>query len=691
MPLRKTLKKDVNSLNYSTLDQLPQVTSIETMYNVIFKPHETSCGIAITGKSDYNEEEDNLGYWGRVIIDGTGGGEMFQVRFAPMGMLSEEGQRSGMVSLIAVRVTHTMYRTASSVRLCILFKPGQDDIDCDMLERSIRPLGAACLPVWRVGIYSRQNHDFASRGARIDATDYDGDHFEVLRAGSYTLMRDNALKSLSTACMAAPSFAQIIIAGEIVGVHMNDITKRLVEAVTCYDWHETKRAACKKLEDAVEQTGGFNGMASDAMGAAGAICELLTAGKWLEMQASEFFDGALPSAMTKPHGMALIVAMACRLAMHPERYGLHPGSLADSAAAAHGKMLFESTHPPLDIPSHESRYAIDMALRTAIETVRKHPTRKKSAPRTCAEDFAPELLEGRMYWQRIGQEILTKLFWLGGAAPPEPDHEVLCKGAWRTLDPLAEAREAALRHAGCMGAGIDVSMIRFAELRDLKTAWMEMMSGVETWLTTGEWEGRQLSPRNSAKEVDEMCASQDETALDKSVDEELLRIWFDRVNEGHHVSPPKSFKSMSREEKRRLFYQTHNMAACRRAANTMSDVIVCGPRHGRSFDFRSYVVSQSQSQTCATCDTEVHVLQGIMTDTTYGVCAHCKARKCFTCTTATESAIVAGDQSRLEKTKCLRCGKAPSQELAKTLGISDSEMRNYIARACSDVESKTGQ
>ena len=383
MTKKHMTNKDVSSLNYSTLDQVPEVTSIEGMYKIIFEPHETSCGITITGQVDNDAADDCIGYWGRSITDDSGAGELVQVRFAPNNMLSEEGRLPGTVSLISVRVTHPICREASSVRTAILFRPGEDDIDCDMLERSVRALGASCLPVLRVGMYSRQNHDFANRGLSAGSS-YDGDYFEVLRAGSYTLMRDECLKTMSMACMAAPSLAQVVIAGEIAGVHINDTTTRLVEPVKRSHWLETKRAAVKKLESALEQTGGTKGMASDAMGAAGAICELLTADKWLEMQTSEFFDGALPSALIKPDGMGLIVAMACRLAMHPERYGLQLGSPADRAAAAHAKMLFESTHAPLDIPSHESRYAIDMAIRTAIETVRTQSVRKKSSRSTCA-------------------------------------------------------------------------------------------------------------------------------------------------------------------------------------------------------------------------------------------------------------------------------------------------------------------
>lgn len=681
--------KDVSSLNYSTLDQVPEVTSIESMYKIIFEPHETSCGIAITGRVD-NDADECVGYWGRSITDDSGAGELVQVRFAPNNMLSVDGRLPGTVSLIAVRVTNPICREASSVRTAILFRPGEGDIDCDMLERSVRALGASCLPVLRVGMYSRQNHDLANHDLSVDTTDYDGDYFEVLRAGSYTLMRDECFKTMSMARVAAPSLAQVVIAGEIAGVHINDTTTRLVEPIKRSHWLETKRAAVKKLELALEQTGGTKGMASDAMGAAGAICELLTADKWLEMQTSEFFDGALPSALVKPDGMGLIVAMACRLAMHPERYGLQPGSPADRAASAHAKMLFESTHAPLDIPSHESRYAMDMAIRTAIETVRTQSVRKKGSRPTCAsrvlsDDFAPELVEGRMYWQRVGQHILTKLFWLGGTPGPYPEEDELSKHAWRTTDPLADARAAALKQAGCDGVGIDVSIIRFADLRDLKKAWMEMMSEVEHWLTTGEWEGRQLSPKNSQKEVERLCASKEETALDKSVDEELLRIWFDRVNDGERVNPPKSFKSMSREDKRRLFYQTHNMAAHNRAAKAISDVIVRGPRHEKCFDARSYVVAHSQTQACATCDTEVHVLQGIMADTTFGVCARCKARKCFPCTREMRNAINSGDPKRLQETKCLRCGNAPPQvplaALTQTVGMSDADVHSYIVRA----------
>ena len=86
-------------------------------------------------------------------------------------------------------------------------------------------------------------------------------------------------------------------------------------------------------------------------------------------------------------------------------------------------------------------------------------------------------------------------------------------------------------------------MIRIAELRDAKRAWMDMMSNVENWLITGS-KANSLRPRTRRRRSTR-CASTGGERAD-SVDEELLRIWFDRVNEGEKLPPPKSFKSMSR-------------------------------------------------------------------------------------------------------------------------------------------------
>ena len=680
--------KNTEALNYSTLDDLPGVNDVETLYSTLFAAHEDSCGMVITGEVESGlDDDEELGYWGRAIAEGAGGGEVLQARFAPIGMCNGETQRPGTVSLVAVRCTHPICREASSVRVCILFKPGQDDIDCDMLERSVRALGAACLPVWAVGIYSRQNLEFGRRGTPVGRTPrHDGECFELLTPGSYSLVHDDG--SRNRGCIAAPSLAQVVIAGEIAGVHMADPTTSLVEQVTRSQWRQSKDAAIRRLESALEQTGGTKAMASDAMGAAGAICELFTADKCLEMMASEFLEGALPAPLVRPYGMPLLIAMACRIAMHPERYGLTHGSQADRAAAAHAKMLFESTHSPLDIPSQDSRYAIDMAIRTAIENARNHPLRNhgSSKARLAQNDFAPELIKGRMYWQRIGQHVLTRLFWMGGESAYEPENDMLTKAAWRTEDPLADARKTALRNSGCICAAVDVSMIRIAELRDAKRAWMDMMSNVENWLITGEWKGKQLSPKNSPKKVDAMCASTEENALDRSVDEELLRIWFDRVNEGEKLPPPKSFKSMSREEKRRLFYQTYNLAAHERAVETMAEAMIGGPRHEQRFDMRTYVVSHTQTQTCGSCAAEVHVLQGIMAHTTYATCAHCRAHKCFECTRRLRDAIDTGDVRLIERQTCRHCGRGPPRlpvgASSQTVGLSDAEMHDYIVRAC---------
>ena len=59
---------------------------------------------------------------------------------------------------------------------------------------------------------------------------HDGECFELLTPGSYSLVHDDG--SRNRGCIAAPSLAQVVIAGEIAGVHMADPTTSLVEQVT---------------------------------------------------------------------------------------------------------------------------------------------------------------------------------------------------------------------------------------------------------------------------------------------------------------------------------------------------------------------------------------------------------------------------------------------------------------------------
>ena len=287
-----------------------------------------------------------------------------------------------------------------------------------------------------------------------------------------------------------------------------------------------------------------------------------------------------------------------------------------------------------------------------------------------------------MYWQRVGQHILTKLFWLGGTPGPYPEEDELSKHAWRTTDPLADARVAALKQAGCDGVGIDVSMIRFAELRDLKKAWMEMMSEVEHWLTTGEWEGRQLSPKNSQMEVERMCASKEETALDKSVDEELLRIWFDRGN-GERSTAEELQVDVARGQAAALLPDTQHGSA---QPSCQVDL-----RHHRARATAREVPRRSVLRRVALADAGVrHVRRrGARAAGRHG--RHHVRRVC-----ALQGAQVLplhqGDARRhqLRRPEASRdpvpalrqrAPRVPLAALTQTVGMSDADMHSYIVRA----------
>ena len=139
---------------------------METLYSTLFAAHEDSCGMVITGEVESGlDDDEELGYWGAQSQRAPGVARCY--KRGSRRLACATAKRSAQGRCLSLQFDAPI-QSAAKPRRCgsASVQAGQDDIDCDMLERSVRALGAACLPVWAVGIYSRQNLEFEGAARR---------------------------------------------------------------------------------------------------------------------------------------------------------------------------------------------------------------------------------------------------------------------------------------------------------------------------------------------------------------------------------------------------------------------------------------------------------------------------------------------------------------------------------------------
>ena len=86
---------------------------------------------------------------------------------------------------------------------------------------------------------------------------------------------------------------------------------------------------------------------------------------YLDMLADPFYEGALPDHAHQPNGIALMMAIAVRIACNPAKWNLPPTRAEDAYATRETNLLAESTVPSL--LGTDASFAIDVVISRALE------------------------------------------------------------------------------------------------------------------------------------------------------------------------------------------------------------------------------------------------------------------------------------------------------------------------------------
>jgi len=282
--------------------------------------------------------------------------------------------------------------------------------------------------------------------------------------------------------------------------------RRVVPSTPCIE--DYCRDLSKERVDALAQKG------SSFLAAAEVASEQLSHNGFLDMAADSFFEGACPDAMHRPSGMPLLIAIAVRIACHPERIGLTPGTPDDQLAAREASKLLEAIQPAI-LPNgtgggqgidNEPYYAIDIVIQHTVKEMLAEIKRIRDAKPTSAlhknvagrgvdvDQVDRKFRDGLVAMYRAGVAVCVDLM---GIIPLRDDSSA---PSVYTPFGLAQSCYDAVEHARCADAYSNslgylkprLDPMRSTSLGAQQMALAKTLLDVERWLCTGAYKGARL-------------------------------------------------------------------------------------------------------------------------------------------------------------------------------------------------------
>jgi hypothetical protein len=457
--------------------------------------------------------------------------------------------------------------------------------------------------------------------------------------------------------MPGPSIVQI--AGELADVHVPmNAHRRVTEPTHCDAWKDKLAWARSEI---LQSPSGID-RANSALMAASLIAELASAEGIIGMRASPVFHGALPDFLLSPNGMSLGMVLGVRLAMQWRENGLPTPSKADAAANDQVRIAFESTYyGPLPV-LESNTWAIDLVLTGAKQAAKLELDECRRA--RGASSNVDMVNDYMIFWQRVGQRLITSTFGLGAVCAPQNNGKY--GDPWRMRDEMQITRDRHLLSEGCAVDGCDSPVISLAPIGKRRRELLQMLIDTERWLRTGLYENRSMSPPN---ESEPQALQLERTKLIvgdlilKPVLEELAR----RGNKEGTGELPE-------DQLARKLMNNLNLNAVASALSESKLLFLTGsPVHMKRSTF-AYVAGATQMSPCCDCDASVHVFSGICLENGLSECTGCHAKRCLACVEAYAKELQEVTQSRPVGLRCRRCGAEPALIDMISKSSSDGEL-----------------
>ena len=449
----------------------------------------------------------------------------------------------------------------------------------------------------------------------------------------------------------SPGPSVLKIAGEILNIHLEDTAlTRVSEPIPRGKWKDISRYQ-KSVVLGQNPKGAAAGLT--AIAAASTIVELISAEAFVSMRANPFFDGAMPDRFLGPHGIAISVAISVRLALHWEKYSLARPSACDGAANEQLRLIFETGRfgPLSSLCDFGPLWCIDVALHSALGGAAppRNPDLGVSPSPQVGDSPSPTSFEDqKFFWQRVGQRLITATFGLGSVPKVSSDRRF---GVPSNLEnTLQTVRDAHLESNGCLAEGLDTPVIELASIGRRRTALIELLFGVESYMRDGGFEGSQLAPSDAELTVEVRLERSKivvhETIVSKAVDDLARRAC---------GTPAERSRAPYEDRIAAKVLKEINTTAMGSSINDIKDLLLCGSVTHFKYMIGSYVVSPTQTSPCTDCEAPVHVLEGTMMANSYSACTACNAKRCLNCAEIYARSICITTPQRVGR-RCRRCG-----------------------------------
>lgn len=636
--------------SYGTLDDVPEfaLQSPETLYAMLFSQFQNHEGALVYGQQ--HGEYAHGGYWGRRMQ--LPSQETLQLRFHPreLSRALHEG-----IALIATRISNGASR--AQVAVVILFKAsnltngGTHEWDVSSQSRVCACKG---LHLLMIGIYKRHNPTIGKDRIAVSGTNacYDPSGYQAVRSTTYSVhekgWKFTRAPPHTNACAATAGPSVVAIAAELVNMHLEPCTSRVAEPISRAHWKEVASAARSAI---LAEYGTDKG--TQAFAVAATIVELLSAEGIVGFRANSFFDGALPDRFLAPNGLALPIALAVRLAIYWEAHGLPRPSEADLAANDRVRMICNSgSYGALPLLKG-NWWSIDVILHGAISGCEAEIDEMKARRHMPPLSEINVVMDNKVFWQRLGQRLITSIFGLGSGAHTGPTENKFGV-PWRMHDPLQLAGDKHLLAEGVRPEGMDAPALTFASIAERRTSLIELLMDVEKWLRDGTQRG--LHAANPKSDTSELSIQRVKNVLGALM---FSTITDDLTARAVKAQAGEAQTSNYEDVIAKQMAGNFCLEAMDAAIEDAKGYLMHGPMMHFKYGCGAYVVGATQTAPCTDCEQPVHVLHGAMLCNAYSKCTACNAKRCFECTAVYARALRVTESQRVGK-RCRRCGAEPA-------------------------------
>ena len=454
-----------DTMSYDTLDELAAhvegITTVQEFFQVAFGLVEASdhAGFIVSGHT-----------WRPLLAGGAwGSGRRFAstivyLRSYPPGRFGRPLQPGEVrITATCAASVKTGAKIVTVAKIYLIDGLMQRTLLSDALHSKRESVGPVALHLLPLLVY--QDHFWnASSGVALRSAR----GHRVITPSTTTIVDEKGGKKVLA------SFSDFHIASGMLGLHSDNALRRPVEVTSDAEWTRTTSRHTATIMNAVRARNcqDPNFVAGDIISGARVVCEDMSAAGLVDLIGSPVLLGALPDALTRPDSVLCVIAAAARIAAHPERMSLSPGSLNDSWAAAEVAGCFEACYSPVVRSSGCDMMAIDLCINSAINNVTARASGEASVHFATAE-----------FLFRAGCALCIDV-----CGPVDEEQPYTRFGMSKCADEVASAHVAAAQAAGLGKLFSSVASTRSISRADRQTTLLRILDAVEVYLRTGDQE-----------------------------------------------------------------------------------------------------------------------------------------------------------------------------------------------------------